>query len=327
MHFIDIQPILDTATQLLSACGLGDSGAYSRTPGGEKDLLATAAAVNLQYILGTFPGHSGPRETWINELRSPQDKTTGLLHINGQPDPVATASCAAALECFDMRLSHTPHSLMAYADPVELPLLLDKLPWEEDPAAAGTFSAAVYTLLTLGDEASHHWEDAWFHWFNRAFDEHTGLVKHGCISPVILLEQYTLFPHLQGLFPLLTAYNAARMPHPFPWRLIDTILDMLESNWSLFSRDLEARELPLIYSLSRSMRITPHRQEECQQTLRRFAHRWLRYLKEQAQAGHMNDLVITARDLCAIAELQQILPGYIRTRRSLRQVLNRRPFL
>lgn len=327
MPFLDIQAVLDAALQLLNACRLDQPGSFSRTPGGESDPAASTAAVSLLYILGVLPGHSGERDKWINGLRSTQDKATGLVMCKGQPDPAATAACAAALECFDMRLSHTPHSLMPYADPVELPLLLDKLPWEEDPAAAGEFSAAVFTLMTLGDEASHHWEDAWFHWFNRAFDEHTGLVKKNNITPVVLLEQYTLFPYLQGLFPVLTVYNSARMPHPFPWRLIDTILEMLETNWSLFSRDLNARELPLIYALSRSMRITPHRHEECLQMLRRFSHRWLRYLKEQAQAGHLNDLVLTTRSLCAIAELQHILPGYVRTRRSLRQVLNRRPFL
>lgn len=327
MLFIDIQNLLDTATHLLSECRLDRPGAYSRIPGGDEDPSASAAAVNLLYILGSFPGLSGERDKWISKLRSPQDTTTGLIHQDTQPPPLATASCASALECFDMRLSHPPHSLMAYADPVELPLLLEHLPWEEDPAHAGDFAAAVYTLLTLGDEASQHWEDAWFHWFNRAVDEHTGLLKVGKTGPVILLEQYTLFPYLAGYFPILTTYNHARRPHPYPWRLIDTILDMLETNWILFSRDLSGRELPLIYALSRSMHMTPHRHEECLQNLRRFAHRWLRYLREQAQAGHITDLLIFTRQFCAIAELQHVLPGYIRTRRPLRQVLNRHPYL
>lgn len=327
MAFLDIQLILDTAVQLLAACRLDTPSTFSRTPGGAPDPSATAAAVNILYILGTFPALSGERDKWIAALRNPQDKDTGLIHHHGQPDPLATAACAAALDCFDVRLSHTPHTLMPYADPVELPLLLDKLPWADDPRHAGEFSAAVFTTLTLTDEASHHWEDAWFHWFNRAFDEHTGLLREGAVTPAVLLEQYTLWPHLAGLYPVLTTYTHARLPHPYPWRLIDTLLDMLETNWTLFSRDLHPRELPLIFALSRSLRITPHRQEEALQTLRRFAHRWLRFLKEQAQAGHFHDLLHTARHLCAIAELQQILPGYLRTRRPLRQVLNRRPFL
>jgi hypothetical protein len=327
MVFLDIQIIIDTAAKLLQACCHDQPGVYSRTPGEAPDPAASAAAVNLLYILGAFPGHSGERDKWIHQLRSAQDPATGLVLLDNKPDPLVTASCASALECFDMRLAHSPHNLMAYADPVELPLLLEELPWQNDPAYAGQFAAAVYTLITLGDEASHHWEDAWFHWFNRAFDEHSGLVKDGCITPVILLEQNTLFPYLEGLFPILGTYAHARVPHPYPWRLIDTLLDMLETNWTLFSRDLKARELPLIYAFSRSMRITPHRHEECIQTLRRFSHRWLRHLKDEANAGHFKDLVNTTRILCAVAELQQTLPGCVRTRRPLRQILNRRPSL
>lgn len=327
MVFLDLQIILDSAAKLLLDCRLANPGVYARTPGGDEDPQAEASAVNLLYILGTFPGISGERDRWISEIRKHQNKSTGLVAEKGHPDPLVTASCSAALECFDMRLSHTPHSIMPYADPVELPLLLDKLPWDSEPSAAGNFSAAVFTLLTLQDETSQHWEDSWFHWTTRAFDEHTGLIRKDTITPKVILEQHTLFPYLEGLFPILSVYNFTRMPHPYPWRLIDTILEMLETNWSLFSRDLHARELPLIFTLSRSMRLSPHRHEECLQTLRRFSHRWLRFLKEQAQAGHFSDIVLTTRCLCALAELQQILPGHVRTRRPLRQVLNRRPFL
>ena len=41
----------------------------------------------------------------------------------------------------------------------------------------------------------------------------------------------------------------------------------------------------------------------------------------------LNDLHLLFGTLCAMAELQQALPGFVRTRRPLKLVLDRRPFI
>lgn len=331
---LDAQPVLDAVLSLLSACRGNGPGAYSRVPadpgqGGIKppDPLACAAAAHILYMLGVFPGRSSERDAWIDILRGFQDPETGLVKVDGIADLRATAACAAALECFDVPPSHAPRALMEHATPRDLPAFLNLLPWDEDAEEAGETAAAVFTVLVLTSTVGRDWENAWFRWFEAQNDAHTGLTGKGGISPVSLLGHWTLLPHVSGHARVLFSHVHARVPHPHPWRLTDTLLDMLEINQSIFSVVPDAREFSLVFSLCRSMRITAHRHEEALRALRRFTYRHLSFLETQAKSGKLLDLVVASRVVCLLAELQQTLPGAIHTRRPLRQILDRRPWI
>jgi len=323
MNLIDIQPVLDAALGALEACA-GRNGACRRAPGAEgTDAEATAHAVLLRHMLDQLPCDPAERQACIHTLQALQKKKDGLV---GESLP-ATAGVFSALRCLDARPQHIPSGLSSFADKDLLPDFLERQEWSAKPLKAGREAASLYSILVLSGEAEPAWEDAWFLWFSRCSDEHSGLFHRGTVTPVDLEGQWTLWPYLAGHAQILASHWYARRPHPHSWRLIDTLLDMLEINWTFFCRDVSGRELPLVLGMVRSMRLTPHRHEECAQALRRLAHRWIRYLREQAAAGALTDLCATARIVCALSELQAALPGLLRSRHPLRSLLNRVPQL
>lgn len=334
MSSLDVQPVLDAVLSLLSICRGPAPGLYRRTPpasgardeaGG--DPFAAAAAAHILYMLGVFPGRSSERDAWIETLRGFQDPETGLVKVAGIADLRATAACVTALDCFDIPLSHPPHTLMEHATPKDLPGFLNLLPWDEDSKEAGETAAALFAILVLTCTVGREWENAWFRWFEKENDPHTGLTRKGDISPVALMGHWTLLPHVTGHAHVLYSHVHARVPHPHPWRLTDTLLDMLETNQGIFSVEPDVRELPVVFALCRSMRVTAHRHEEGLCALRRFVFRYLVFLENQAKAGKLEDLVLASRVVCLLAELQQALPGTLHTRRPLRQLLDCRPWI
>lgn len=88
-------------------------------------------------------------------------------------------------------------------------------------------------------------------------------------------------------------------------------------------------EVDWVYCLNRSRRQTPHRFEEATDELKKFADMYIDFLNsiDYDKDEDFNDLHLLFGMVCALAELQQALPGYICTERPLRLVLDRRPFI
>ena len=84
-----------------------------------------------------------------------------------------------------------------------------------------------------------------------------------------------------------------------------------------------------MYCLTRSLRQSGHRFEACRAALGGFAEDYASFLLSLDLDEHdgANDLHSLFGALCCLAELQQALPGTIRTERPLRLVLDRRPFI
>ena len=88
-------------------------------------------------------------------------------------------------------------------------------------------------------------------------------------------------------------------------------------------------EIDWVYCLNRASRQTPHRFEEGRDALHAMAETYTAFLLglDPAEHGPMSDLHSLFGAICAVAELQQALPGMITTARPLRLVLDRRPFI
>lgn len=298
MSLLDLEPILHVIRAQL--------------PGSPPESLPPcewAAALLAQKILRE-PALPAPRQRdWVQALQQ-------ALREAPPHDLHQLACISASLTAVGHPPAQVPVSFQNLREPGELQQFLDKLTWSKDPQTAGRIAASIYSLLLYTDQLPSAWEAAWFGWFQRRVDDHSGLYHHGPAKPVELFGQWTLWPYLAGHVPVLAVHEYAHQLHPYPWRLIDTLLDMMEINWHLFCRDLEGREVPVIYAFCRSMSVTPHRQEECRQSLRRFSHRWVRYLREQLPTAtpppsvHLNIL-------CALAHLQRCLPGTFHSHRPL----------
>ena len=122
------------------------------------------------------------------------------------------------------------------------------------------------------------------------------------------------------------------MPVRYPDKIIDTCLYMYRETGTpsgKFGRMIGFIEVDWIYSITRSMRQTPHRFEECKKTLLEFAESYIAFLNSinHKTNDEFNDLHMLFGTACALAELQQALPGSFRTERPLKLVLDRRPFI
>ena len=84
-----------------------------------------------------------------------------------------------------------------------------------------------------------------------------------------------------------------------------------------------------MYSITRALRQCGHRRQECMDALRKFANEFIDWLYSLDYKTHdgFNDLHMLFGTCCALAELQTALPGEIQTKKPLRLVLDRRPFI
>ncbi len=326
---LDTQPVLDRILASVQARRLpGGAGRYARRPGeSTADPLASAAAATLLHMLAVFPGRGHDRSAWVEELRRTQNPETGLCSAPLVGDLEATAAISAALDLFEQRLDSPPRSLAPLADPPALPEFLAQQDWACHPIAACRNAAALYTILTIAEEVGPAWNSTYFRWLREETDEHTGLLRRDCLSPIEVDGQWTLLPYLNAQYYILATQLHARQPHPVPFRLVDTALEIMEYHRGLFCQKLGHRHLPWIFCLTRSIRLSPHRHEEVILALDRFATRYVEFITQRANEGHLEDLTLAQTAVAALAELQIALPGRLISRRPLRQVLDRICFL
>jgi hypothetical protein len=88
-------------------------------------------------------------------------------------------------------------------------------------------------------------------------------------------------------------------------------------------------DIDVVYCLTRAMRKTPHRFEECVAMLEEYEDAYIQNMYRVANEEdlYFNDLHCLFGAVCCLAELQQALPGTLITERPLRLVLDRRPFI
>ena len=88
-------------------------------------------------------------------------------------------------------------------------------------------------------------------------------------------------------------------------------------------------EVDWAYCINRAMRQTPYRFEDCKRVLTKFTREFIDFLNSIDVHTHdgFNDLHMLFGTTCALAELQQALPGVLMTKKPLKLVLDRRPFI
>ena len=286
-----------------------------------------ADAANLLYTIGEFPTDPDVRDKWVKALQSMQNPETGLF-VEATHHPIhTTAHCIASLELFDAKPLYPLKGLAEYATCEGLVSLLEGLDWAGNPWDVSHRGAGIYAAMKLAEEVDDKWCDTYFDWLWDNADPDTGMWRKGAVEKSSLPHVC----HMAGTFHYLFNHEYARRPLRYPEKLIDTCINMYEKDemTPAFCKWFSFTEIDLIYCISRASRQTPYRHEDCRRVLMDLAERFIANINamDAKTDDSYNDLHALFGAVCALAELQQALPGVIRTSKPLKLVLDRRPFI
>ncbi|MBV9812058.1 MAG: hypothetical protein JO326_04860 [Acetobacteraceae bacterium] len=335
---VDLRDFVGHAEAIVASHALGTPGDYRRwnRAAPERDLgrnpYGCADAANILYTIGRFPRDPAERASWIATMQAMQDHASGLF-VEATHHPIhTTAHCIAALELFDAGPSHRIAALERYADEAALAAFLGALDWAHDPWRASHQGAGLFAALVLAGQADLAWQDRYFAWLWEWADGRTGFfgpdphpVAHsGCSSMV---------PHMAGSFHYFFNMQWARRPFRYPEQVIDSCLDMLAETVGgggfPLGRTVGFAEIDWLFCVNRALRQCGHRFADAQRGIATLGRRLTEFLLalDPRDDDGLNDLHALFGTLCALAELQQAVPGLVRTARPLKLVLDRRPFI
>lgn len=329
---IDIDNFVQAAYEITASHALPDGG-YARWIWQNKDNTrdlginpyGCADAANILYTIGRFPKDEETRRQCISALRSLQDPKSGLF-VEATHHPIhTTAHCIAALELFDASPKYKPYALLKYSDVKELIKFFNELDCDNDRWSHR--GAGLFVSMVLTESVDKQWQEAYFNWLWENADEESGLFRKGCVNA----GNVPISHHFAGTFHYLFNIEYAKMPIRYPDKIIDTLLSYCkdEKTRNDLSRQIGFLPVDWVYCISRARRQAPHRFNECTEALTDFAERLTGHLKSLDPETHdgINDLHGLFGVLCCLAELQQALPGFIKSEKPLRLVLDRRPFI
>ena len=337
---LEIDDLVEAAFAVIRRCELEGLGRYKRygvavdRPDAETvNPYGVADAANLLYTLNSMPREEATRRGFVDTLSAMQNAETGLFNEETHHPYHTTAHCIAAMELFEARPARPLDAMMPDATPDAIVRDLERLKWVGSPWSQSHIGAGVYVSLKLSRQldakAERVWEDAYFGWLLTEFDEGTGMLRKGCL-PGQAEGSRPMYEHMAGTFHYLFNLQSARLPLPYPDAMIDTCLTM-HADGSIEGRICEVGFLMIdwVYCLTRARRQCGHRFEEVQAALTEAAERYVGVLRglDHAADPAFNDLHRLFGAFTALAEMQVALPGVIRTRRPLRNVLDRRPFI
>ncbi|MBQ7574199.1 MAG: hypothetical protein IJT23_08065 [Clostridia bacterium] len=331
MHRID-ELIKQIKAAVDSHC-LGRTGEYARwiikEPNRNMGLneYGCADAANILYTLCEFPAIAEERAKWVGVLQSFQNEDTGMFSERTHFPLHTTAHCTAALELFEAKPKYRFKQLEAEIKKRGIENFLDGLDWINDPWSNSHLGAGIYASLKLVGDMTPELEERYFTWLWNESDPETGLWRKDSVQS----GNAPIYYHMASTFHYLFNHEYARRPIPYPERLVDTCLDMYYNSLLRedFGKTVSFLEMDWVYCLNRAMRLSGYRIAEGRAALKGFADEFIEYLysidKERDTAW--DDLHNLFGTLCALAELEQALYGYIITDKPLRLVLDRRPFI
>ncbi len=332
----DLRHFIHTVEAAVAGHNLGLPGAYRRwtrsaVPGTGTGLnpYGCADAANILYTTGHFPADPQERQAWIGALQGLQNPESGLFEEPTHHPIHTTAHCIAALELFDARPRYPLSALQNLRRPHELAAFLATLDWRGNPWRESHRGAGLYAALVLAGEVNLEWEERYFTWLWEESDPQAGLIGKGRIGPVVAEGRPSLFPHLAGTFHYLFNLEYAHRPLRYPEKLVDTCLELYHNGGYPLGERISFAEVDWVYCLNRAVRQSGHRVRDARQAMEAFAGKYIPYLLEidpDLDTG-FDDLHLLFGALCCLAELQQALPGQVRTQKPLRLVLDRRPFI
>lgn len=331
---IYLDPIIDKVESVVQSHYLGD-GAYARwlwqNEKGDlklgKNEYGCADAMNILYSIAKFP-RGDERNAALGALLSMQDPETGLFREATHHYIHTTAHCIAALELFDEKPRYPQKTLCEYFTKDGIEKFLDSLEWQRDPWGMSHRGAGIYVVGVLTDSVDLDWQDHYFDLLYDATDPEWGLSRAGTICPE---NGAPVFAHLNGWFHYMFNMQYAKRLLKYPEKLIDSCIYLYDNDLlgADFGKNIGFKEIDWVFALNRATRQSAHRFDEAKARLRDFAVKFVGYLEGLDFSTHsgVNDLHMLFGTVCALAELQQALPGEIRTTRPLRLVLDRRPFI
>jgi len=350
MEQINIQPIVQEIKKTIERHEIaGRPGEYRRwlwmDPAGkrklEKNEYGCADAMNMLYTINDFYCDEATRKARIEAIQSMQNPETGLFEEATHHTYHTTAHCTAALQLFDAKPLYPLKALHKYLESKdELYALLDGLDWKTRPWSQSHRGAGVYAALVNADEITPEFSDDYFAWFRENTDPKTGFWKKGYAENAPLSNQMTvgeqasLFQYMAGGFHYLFNHEYAKQPLMYPEKVIDTCIDLyvngaIEGGLRGFEHSIGFIQIDWVYCVTRALRQTGHRREEAMRLVEAFAVRYINnllHLDYETNEG-FNDLHALFGTVCCLAELQQALPGKLLTKKPMKLVLDRRPFI
>lgn len=334
MQTTDITPLVDKISGRVRTHKLSD-GSYCRwlwnNTSGSREMgenaYGCADAANILYTIGEFPREQSERDAFVKTLQAMQDDD-GLFHEKTHHFIHTTAHCTAALELFDAQPAKRPNALLKYLDTDELYSLIESLDWAKSPWNASHQGAGIYVIMHLCGESDSSWEKKYFEWFWDNADSETGFWcgRKGTVKPEVELYNY-----MAGGFHYMFNHEYAHMPLRYPDKVIDSCIWMYDEKRLTrgFGQGADFINVDWVYCLTRAARQTSHRYDEVYDRLEDFAEKHLDFWfnADWEHNETLNDLHMLFGGVCTLAELQSALRGKMPSRKPLRLVLDRRPFI
>lgn len=330
MH--DLRDFIRQVEAIVERHKLGETGRYARwltqNAKGDRDLGATpygcANAVNILYTIGALPADQTQRQAFAEVLQAFQDPDSGLFVSPGSYETHTTAFVSGALVLLGAKPLYPAEGFRRYESPEALAALMESIDWRGAPWLGSHVGAGIYASMLLTGTAADDWEDAYFAWLDANAAPETGLWRTG------MLEGAPRFHYLASTFHYTFNYEHARRALPYPEALLDTCIRAYRDGACIdFAKEVGWADIDFAYLLARVQRRAGTRFSETQQILREIADGLIGQLlrMDPDTAETLNDLNTLFAIVCALAVLQDALPGYIRTSRPLKLVLDVRPFL
>lgn len=328
----DLRLFIDEVEKIVARHNLGETGKYARwitqDDTGRRNLgvspYGCANAANILYTINRLPDDAKERAAFINVLQQLQNKETGIFEDVDNYPTHSTAFVSGALALFDARPLYRVNAFTDYTEREGLFRFLDQIDWAKQPWLGAHLGSGIYASMVLTGTAADQWEDAYFEWMDRNADPVTGLWKKDA------LEGADPFAYLAGTFHYVFNYEYAKRALPYPKQLLETCIRAYESGVCPdFAASVGWFDIDFSYMLVTAQKRAGIRFDETQKIVREIADGLIPQLlaMDPETSETLNDLHTLFALLCALAVLQDALPGYIRTSKPLRLVLEKRPFL
>lgn len=328
----DLRPFILEIKKIVERHYLGAPGKYTRwltqDEKNSRDLGSTpygcANAANILYTINELPTDSKEKEEFVKVLQEFQNKDNGLFENPGNFATHTTAFVSGALNLLDAKPLYQAKGFEQYKTKEGLFAFMDSIDWAKNPWLGAHLGAGIYASMLLTETVDDEWEDYYFEWLDNNADPATGLWKKGA------LEGAEAFHYLASTFHYVFNYEYAKRALPYPKELLDTCIKAYYDGACIdFSKSVGWADIDFTYLLARVQRRAGTRFEDTQKILKEIADGLITQLlaMNPEESETLNDLNTLFAIVCALAVLQDALPGYIRTSKPLRLVLDRRPFL
>ncbi len=293
-----------------------------------KDLGASpydcANAINILYTINALPTDPAVRMACVDALQKFQNKENGLFENAGNFATHTTAFLSGALNLLDAKPIYQAKGFKEYQTREGLHSFLDEIDWAKDPWLGAHLGAGIYGSMLLTNSVSDEWEDYYFEWLTQNADPVTGLWKKDA------LEGAPWFHYLASSFHYVFNYEYAKRALPYPKELLQTCIKAYRDGECMdFAHSMGWPDIDFTYLLARVQRRAGILYDETQQILSEIADGLIGQLlaRDIAQIEALNNINTLFAIVSALALLQDALPGYIRTSKPMKLVLDKRPFI